>query len=200
MKTTYWTKLKTVVYFASMIMLVTSTMACSKDKSSSDVNRRYRNNGYNDTYRDPYTGQQSNEWGAITRSGSFDQVLQDFMYGINDLGFVSGSPYDDTGIRFRGDARRGGKINILVWDDVASQTGEAYYWALNVVNVQQGSSRAVVTAEDGVGSVTFDGSIQNGVWSGTVYFNNSQDTNGASGTLGNFSIGADMAFGYNSMY
>jgi hypothetical protein len=118
--------------------------------------------------------------------------LRNFM-GDVQLGYVSNRMDDTTGIRFRGQARQGSQMYILVWDQTASDTGQAFYWAMNVESVQgspqQGNATVMMT--DAYGVVVLQGRFNNGLWSGTVQFEN---TDGARGGLGTFEIPQQAVF------
>jgi predicted small lipoprotein YifL len=192
MKTSYSLSLKKSLSFVVMVLMLISIVACGKKEGNKTPGVRFnRSMGYqqpiNNQY-DPHTGQSvSAEWGAI---GSFsDYDLRSFMYGVNDLGTVSSNMNASTGIRFRTN-RSNQSVQMLVWDSIANQSGQAYFWSLHVVNVQNGS----LTAQDNIGTITFQGSVQNGIWRGSVSFKNNSNSGGAQGSLGQFEIGANQMF------
>jgi hypothetical protein len=190
MKTLSLKHVKSILYVLAVAMTVMSTVACDKKSKGTEVSYRGNrggNNQWQNPYYNPQTGQQTSEWGAIGRNGGFDNIIQDFL-GTDQVGQVSGGLYDNTGIRFRGNASMGGEIQILVWDSVANTSGEAFFWSMHVVNVQNGS----VTAQDGTGTITFQGQNNGGaMWSGTVYYSNN---GGPSVPLGNFQISSQAIF------
>ncbi len=183
------------------LLTVSLLAACSNDKRdrSRNVYRTQRNGDFGNNFMgqnggmwDPMqqNGGQYSEWGAIAaRTNNFTSILNTFMNGA-ELGYVSGNPYDDTGVRFTGNARS--QIYILVWDEYAYQAG-AYYWPMRVRDVQVQNNYARLIVDDEVGQLKFEGEIYNGIWSGVVQFNNSY-SNGASGTLGEFEIAAGVIF------
>lgn len=200
MRTLNWRtpkQLKQAIYLIGLAFVLSTTVACDKKKDKATAS--YRNNrgvGYNNLYNGSNGYQQSN-WGAITRSGYFyspqqpnNSVLTDFMPSATDLGYVSGNVSDNTGIRFIGNIQDG-EIYILVWDEVANQTGEAYYWPMRITNQQQNGNGASLVLEDAVGRVYLDGSFSGSEWRGTAEYEN---FDGGRGTLGNFMIGINSVF------
>ena len=178
------------LYLLGVTLMLTGMVACGpkRSKGSSSVRVAPRNSDYAQPNMSGTTASASS-WGAIgSTDQNFSNTLSAFMYGITDLGFVSGNTNDTTGIRFRGSVAQK-KIEMLVWDDVANQTHMAYFWSMDIVNVEKTQNGAVITVRDSVGTVVFNGSFTNtGMWQGTVTFQNSAQTNNASGTLGNFAI------------
>jgi hypothetical protein len=110
-----------------------------------------------------------------------------FMDGAQ-VGAVSGNPNSNTGIRFR---RNGNQIEILVWDSISNQDGTAYYWPMTINSLNQTSQSGYqLQASDSVGQIYLSGNVgSNNIWTGTVQF---QNQSGAQGTLGSFSIPAQL--------
>lgn len=178
--------------FKILIAALTISMltACPDNKKrdrSRNVNRYDRTQDWQRGYSDPFQQPQGgigSEWGAIAVRSTGE--LRNFMGGA-DLGYVSGSPYDDTGVRFTGSISS--QIYILVWDEYAYQEG-AYFWPMTVAGRPEVTSNyARVIFEDEVGQVKFEGQISGGIWTGTVQYSNSY-SDGAQGTLGEFAISA----------
>lgn len=188
MKTSNWTNFAKALYLIAIAAVMVSTTGCpDKDKTKSSVSRFHRNDGYGGQNYDPQTGQYSTEWGAIYNFRDSD--LRAFMSGVSDLGYVNSSMSADTGIRFRTN-KSTESIEILVWDDVANQTNQAYFWSLRVESIQGG----VVVASDNAGRVIFRGSFVGNEWKGTIDFENNPDIGGQRGQLGSFAISADQMF------
>jgi hypothetical protein len=164
-----------------LLLLVSMTAACSKKQNSTQSTTRYtRGTGYQNGFVNPQTGQTlpaNSQWGSIFNL----QNLNVFMSGATDLGFVSPNQNDSTGIRFRGSVKAG-TFQMLVWDSVASQTGQAYFWNLSVTDAHIENGYAAIVLSDSVGGIFLSGPIQNGTWSGEVNFG--QDYM----PLGNFTI------------
>lgn len=153
---------------------------CSKKKVGGKTNgyRYSRTNVPNNALTDPRTGQViTSEWGTIFSSGgSFNSAMRSFMPGVSDLGYISANPGDATGLRFRGRVSSG-IFEIMVWDEVASQTGKVYFWQMRVADVQdEGGNIRTVYLEDTIGDVALQGEIMsNGEWAGYVYYRNAID-------------------------
>lgn len=196
MKALNWQMIKKTGALLMLAFVLASTAACAKKSGKAEVSNRYNRGtgGWQDgggSYYDPSTGQYvSSSWGAIFNFSQ--QELRKFM-GDAQLDYVSTRPDDTTGIRFRGQARQGSQIYILVWDVVASDTGNAFYWGMTVDSVQggpqQGSAKVVMRDEYGV--VVMQGPISNGLWTGSIQFQNADQV---SGSLGQFEIPQQAIF------
>jgi hypothetical protein len=200
MKTLDWQMIKKTGALLMLAFVLASTAACAKKSGKAEVSNRYNRGtgGWQDgggSYYDPNTGQYvSSAWGAFYNFSAYD--LRNFMgfdqYNL-DLGNVSNRPDDSTGVRFRGLARQGSQIYILVWDETASQTGQAFYWGMTVQSVQGGPQQgsATVVAADDYGSIQLQGSFSGGMWTGSVRY---QNADGQSGSLGQFGIPQQAIF------
>jgi hypothetical protein len=189
MKSWNWALAKKLVYLASLTLVVLATTACPSDKGGkSNVSKRTRSDDYNRPMSNNSrisNRTENSEWGTISHTGM--NVLREFMNGAGDLGFVSPREDDATGIRFRGSVP-GGRVEFLVWDEVASNTNQAFFWGMKVVDVRNSGSSTVVTVEDSLGQVVLEGNISGGRWSGQIYFQNFDG--GVESRLGTFNIPA----------
>lgn len=182
----------TLKIFATVILALALT-ACpdkKKDRAKNYV-RNDRGSGWQNSYGyiNPQTGQGMQDWGVITNYNGFNGALQAFMAGA-EVGYVSGNGDDDTGIRFHGSISS--QVYFLVWDEYANQSGQAFYWPMTLAEEPEISgSYARVILQDSIGQVKLEGNINNnGIWQGNVQFYNNNGNSG--GTLGNFSIPADV--------
>lgn len=180
-------KMKSLLGLTLIIASIALSVGCDKKKDKTRVSDRSRGSGWQGTGGNGSGG--SAEWGAITTSGNFSEVLLgQFLRTEEEIGFVSGASNADTGIRFRGqiDTRScQGTIGILVWDSVAAEGNDPFYSEFQVTQCNGGS----VLAEDSFGSIQFNGTATGGgVWSGTVTFDNGQ-------RLGQFQINQCAIFG-----
>ncbi|MEQ1664346.1 MAG: hypothetical protein ABL927_03105 [Bdellovibrionales bacterium] len=183
-----WKTVKKAMYLVGIAFVLTSSMACSsKSKDRTPVRYVGRVNNNQIGNMTSSNGQQ-NTWGYLASNDpNFSSVLQSFMYGVSDLGYVSASLNASTGIAFRASisAKR---LDMLVWDDKANAGQGSFYWSFQIVDIQQSASNAVVVAKDNIGTITLNGNIVGSTWQGSLMFQNSADSNGAQGSLGSFSI------------
>ncbi len=184
---------RAIGYALLMLTLTTVSVGCSKKKSGGDRSYRgARGTGHTGQLTDPRTGQAlSSGWGQIY--GANANTIRTFMNNPSDLGYVSGNANDTTGIRFRGNLNAG-RIEMVVWDDYANQTGMAYDWMMRIVDqTDDGTYVTVYAVDEGNNNeeVIFRGTISGSIWRGQVYYakNRSQAV-----LLGNFEVAVNSFF------
>lgn len=125
----------------------------------------------------------------------------------NDIGSMSNGDRDNTGVRIEGTIRvdgsrnvtSGSRMTIKIYDSYVGQydasgkqiTPFEIYFDQVVSGQVDANGRATVTFRDNYGQVTFEGTINQNLWSGTVTYVNSVSYDGSAptrGTLGQFYI------------
>lgn len=145
----------------------------------------------------------------------FQYRLDNFMSvsfdPVQNLGMVSGQHNADTGLRLRAETRAelstgqpvmtnstgsirpgSGNIRILVWDDLAKQSGQGYQPVFQLVSGQIQNNQVTLTFTDEFGTLNVVGQISNGYFLGVINYDNKQywdgEMPGAANRLGEFYI------------
>ena len=167
--------LKTVL----VIGLSYTITACDKKKDSQPSfarNNRHAINDRNVIGGNPRDPRNAGNVGYIYNFNTNDLYSFLGLSGAqNEIGYVSNRLNDSTGIFVTGDISadgRDGRVNIMVWDDIAERTGEAYQVQLDVVSGRVDNQGADITLRDDYGTVTFEGNwnTSQGTWEGRLYF------------------------------
>lgn len=211
--------MKSLIKIAMVLGLAIGLSACSK-KSGQTANL-YRGSGARmqpggipgapNQYPNQYPnqnqqGSQTTNGGYIYndsyRSSDWSPLLTDFLLLENgQLGYVSGSTGQQTGVFFTGQVDRyatSGKIEIVVWDDRASSEGAfvATFQLKPKSNFDANSlngAQFTLEFQDSYGSVYFNGRFSNGKYTGSVTYLNSSDETHQEKSLGSF-ITSDCGF------
>ena len=183
--------LNTFIRVILMIGLSYTITACDKKSDSQPNFARNNRNAINDRNIIGNNPRDPRNAGNVGYIYNFNMnSLYDFL-GLSgaqgELGYVSSQLNDRTGVFLTGDISedgRSGRINIMVWDEEAERTGQAYQVQLDVVNGNVDNQGADITLQDDFGTVRFSGSwnTSRGTWEGTVTYDNGR-------TLGSFITG-----------
>ncbi len=215
--------LKNKAYFFTLALTIITSLSiqgCAK-KEPSQTTKSSRGNraGYSDAAnpsfggKAPYPGVTANAygkvWGSMTQGGlsssDFNRSVQMFASASvapDQIGTVSGMPYNTTGIRFWGSVGTTTKISpatynytqvqstsvfrISIWDSYAGQKDSAgqlipeyaVYFEGNAYGQVYGNY-AEIRFEDSYGSITLRGDISSTSFSGYLSFENTQYWDGA---------------------
>jgi hypothetical protein len=190
-----------------LVGMTASLMACSSNKSQPSLRARVPVGG-------APGGQYPGGGGSFPGDPNFNQNCYDCGYIYNDafadwrgpiaqflmidpsdqqaLGQITGRRGSTTGVLIRGNVDpngRSGTVEVIVWDSIAAQTGQAY-----VVKMQLDASRsnvnnsgATLVFQDQFGTMTLSGQFLGATYEGTVTFENMGQ---GSVNLGRFITGA----------
>lgn len=214
------------VILLSMLISVSLLTACNPKKTSSGRTAQTRTADASATisgnFSQSYCGQNVSPYGSIYDSGSSqslytngsfeDRVKALLSATVNpsEVGQISSSPNDQTGVRFQGSIKidSNGNVNlqqtkilIKVYDSYvlqSAQDGTNQYQPIPIEFTQAAEGHfntqtgvGYVIFRDQYGDIRFDGNLSADFLSGTVSFSNNVNVNGgagASGQLGQFIV------------
>jgi hypothetical protein len=175
--------------------------ACSSDKNRGANVVRARMPGQFDNTMPgtwPNQGGWPNQSGMPTQnqnvgtiSGQNIMQMLELFVGPGVLGQINQFSSSNNGVTFTGNVDsygRSGQVSIIIWDSFAQQLGPyVVQMKLNPQLTNYNNNVVNLVFQDEFGTLTFQGSFTQTMFSGQVGF---QNKDGASGTLGQFQVGA----------